>query len=74
MDQPLINPRALLRDPQPLMSFHLGFIVSGAPGGLEPLFLGSIEGNRKGRIIKWRQTRVQILILHSLASVSSSTK
>lgn len=59
MDQPLVRPQGSVQAPQPLRSFHIGFMSSWTPGGPEPLFLGSVESKKQGRIM-WgdRQTSV----------------
>lgn len=43
MDQPLVRPQGSAQVPQPLRSFHIGFMSSWTLGGPEPLFLGSVE-------------------------------
>lgn len=52
--------RVLLQVSQPLMLFQSGPVSSWAPGGPEPLFLGSVESNKKGRVVMWIQTWVRI--------------
>lgn len=50
MDQPLVRPQGSAQAPQPLRSFHIGFVSSWTPRGPEPLLLGSVESNKQSNV------------------------